>query len=183
MQRTSGFLSLVACVVVSTGTLVQADTRRAEDPDDAKGPLDIAWIKHDHRITETGRRRLVHTVRLFEPWPVDRLRHRGFIHMFFDLRGDPNWRDDRAVYITYEDGQLHAELFDFAADPPTFIRDLVLRRPDGRTLKITLRKSDLRKRSFGHYDWSVLSFIEERHRLCGESGGCGDWSPLLRHDL
>ena len=186
MPRTGGAigLSLLVGGLLLAGASAGADTERVLDRDDAKGPLDIAWIKHEHRTTTEGVPRLVHTIRLHERWPVDRLRDRGFIHLFFDLRGDRDWREERAVYISYERGELRAELFDFAADPPTFMRTVPLKRPDGRTIKVALRKSDLRRRPFSYYRWVALSFIEERHPLCGRRGGCDDNAPdrgYVRH--
>ncbi|HWC14850.1 MAG TPA: hypothetical protein VG929_09670 [Actinomycetota bacterium] len=186
MRRGLGFLLILACLLAVASVPVQADTKRITDGDDVEGPLDIAWIKHEHGTNAAGLRKLVHTVRLYERWPVDRLRHRGFINLFFDLRGDPDWREERAVYITYDNGKLRAELYDFAADPPTFLRTVPMWRPNGRTIKFALRKSDLRRRPFSYYRWFALSFIEERHPLCGESGGCDDHAPdrgYVRHDL
>jgi hypothetical protein len=186
MRRALGFLLIFGCAVSLMGSLVSADTVRGPDGDDIKGPLDIAWIKHSHRSTKDGGQRLVHTIRLYERWPVKRLRHQGFINVFFDLRGNRYWRPERAVYISFEDGKLRAELVNFAADPPQFVRRLRLRRPDGRTVKFALRKSDLRRRSFPNYRWQAVSFIEEDHPLCGRPGGCDDQAPnsgYLCHDL
>lgn len=185
MRRALGLLLIVGLLLFN-GVSLRADTKRVDDPDDAKGPLDIAWIKHEHRTTSAGVRRLVHTVRLYERWPVHRLRHRGFINLFFDLRGKRDWREERAVYITYDNGKLKAELFNFAADPPMFMRTLPLWRPNGRTVKFAVRRSDLRRRPFGYYRWLALAFVEERHPLCGTPGGCHDHAPdrrYLRHDL
>lgn len=186
MRRALGLLLIAGCLFLFAGVSVQADTKRVDDPDDAKGPLDIAWIKHEHRTTAAGVRQFVHTVRLYERWPVDRLRHRGFINLFFDLRGNRDWREERAVYITYKKGKLRAELFNFAADPPTFLRTVPMWRPNERTVKFALRESDLRRRPFSYYRWFAVSFIEERHPLCGRSGGCNDYAPkrgYVRHDL
>lgn len=186
MRRALGFLLIVGCLLLFAGVSGQADTKRVQDRDDAKGPLDIAWIKHEHRTNAAGVRRLVHTVRLYERWPVDRLRHRGFINVFFDLRGNRDWREERALYITYHKGKLRAELLNFAADPPTFLRIVPLWRPNRRTVKFALRKSDLRRRSFSYYRWLAVSVIEERHPLCGHSGSCDDHAPnrgYVRHDL
>lgn len=176
-------VSLLAGVLMMPAT---GDERRVRDGNDAHGPLDIAWVKHGHRTNAKGQRQLVHTIRLFERWPVQRLRHRGFIHLLFDLKGNPNWREEREVVISYEDGRLRAELIDFAADPPTFMRTVPMWRPNGRTIKVAFRRWALRRRSFSFYRWKALSFIEERHPLCGRSGGCADLVPkryYIRHEL
>jgi hypothetical protein len=186
MRRTLEILLILSFVMAFIGAGARADTDRRSDANDATGPLDIAWIKHSHRTTDAGTHRLVHTIRLYERWPVNRLRHRGFINVFFDLRGNKDGPPERAVYITYDGGKLRAELMDFATDPPRFLRRLPLRRPNGRTVRFTLRKSDLRRRPFSYYRWQAVSFIEEGHRLCGRSGGCDDRAPnrgYLRHNL
>lgn len=173
----------MGCLLLPTGASVQADTKRMNDRDDAKGPLDIAWIKQEHRTTAAGVRQLVHTIRLYERWPVDRLRHRGFINLFFDLRGNRDGREERAVYITYHKGKLRAELYNFATDPPVFLRTVPMWRPNARTVKFALQKSDLRHRPFSYYRWLAVSFIEEGHPSCGRTGGCDDQAGYLRHDL
>lgn len=185
MRRRVGQLVVMGLLLTMSG-IGYADTERSDDSNDARGPLDIEWIKHSHRRSERDIAQLVHTIRLFERWPVDRLKHRGYINLFFDLKGNRDWREERAVYITFENGELRAELFNFGADPPRFMRTVPLWRPDGRTLKVVLMPSDLRRRSFDHYRWFALSFIEEGHSLCGRPGGCDDHAPDdgdSRHDL
>ena len=167
-----------------------ADQRRARDADDTKGPLDIAWIKHGHRTNTRGVRQLVHTVRLYKRWPARRLRHRGYVHLFFQLRGHPGNPEERTLWIVYEKGKLRARMYNALGDPPKFLANVGLWRPDGRTVKVTFRKSLLRRRPFDHYKWSALSYIEGGHPLCGRSNGCGDFAPdlkrgkrYLRHDI
>lgn len=188
-MRREAWLGILVAVLIVMGLNLfpaAADEKRFRDGNDAKGPLDIAWVKHGHRTNAKGQRQLVHTIRLFERWPVRRLKHRGFINLFFDLKGDPDWREERAIYITYHDGHLRAELVNFAADPPKFMRLVPMWRPNARTVKVAFRKSALRGRSFSFYRWKAISFIEEDHRLCGEAGGCADGVPqrrYLRHTL
>lgn len=178
---------LVACLLaLAFISSVAADERRVRDGNDARGPLDVAWVKHGHRTNADGVRQLVHTVRLYERWSVQRLRHRGFVNLFFDLRGNEGWRPERAAYITYHDGRLRAELVNFAADPPQFMRVIPMWRPNPKTVKIAFRKSALRRRGFSYYKWNLVSFVDEGHPSCEESGGCSDNIPnrgWLRHDL
>lgn len=129
---------------------------------------------------------MVHTIRLQRRWPLRRLRHHGYVKLFFDLRGNRGWREERAVWITYEDGRLQAELVNYAADPPQVMHRIPLWRTNGRTIKVAFRKSALRRRDFAYYDWIALSFVEERHPLCGRRGGCSDYAPdrgYIRHRL
>ncbi len=167
-------VSLIAGVALAP---VTAGERRVQDGNDAHGPLDVAWVKHGHRTNAEGQRQLVHTIRLFERWPVKRLRHRGFINLFFDLRGNQNWRPEREIVISYVDGGLRAELVNFAADPPQFMHFVPMWRPDARTVKVAFRRSALRERKYGYYEWHTVSFIEERHPLCDRPGGCSDNVP------
>lgn len=175
------------CVLILVLSLIgiptsHADRVRLRDADDATGPLDIAWTRHGHRTNDKSVRQLDNTVRLYERWPVQRLRHRGYINLFFDLPGNPDWREERAVYVSYEDGKLRAEMIDFGADPPEPMRYVSLRRPDHRTIKVIFRKSLLGKGNFNRYMRHAV-YIEESHELCGESGGCEDLTDNLRHDL
>lgn len=181
-------LVVVAVSLIAGGSLAPAtaDERRLRDGNDAEGPLDISWVSHGHRTNAKGQRQLVHTIRLFERWPVQRLRHRGFINLFFDLKGNQGWRPEREIVISYVDGRLRAELVNFAADPPQFMRFVPLWRPDGRTVKVAFRRSALRQRKYGYYDWEGLSFIEEGHPLCDRPGGCSDGFPnrgSIRHEV
>lgn len=185
-MRRASFSSLVlASALIVGATSVSADTAGRGDPDDAKGPLDIARIRHMHITTERGHHRLVHEIRLYERWPVRKLRHRGFVNVFFEVEEtEPGTPPERAVYISYELGRLRAELVEF--DPPRSLRFLRLWRPDRRTVRFALRRSDLSEGSFDTYRWHAVSYIEEDHRLCGETGGCDDQAPnrgWVRHDL
>lgn len=180
-------LSLLTMVTLTLLVPVSvADEHRVRDGADAHGPLDLARVKHGHRTTPAGVRRLLHIVRLDERWPVEKLRHQGYVHLFFDLPGRPDWREERAVWVTYDNGRLRAELVNFAADPPFVMREVRLRRPDGRTLRISFRRSALRRRPFVRYDWYVISNIEQRHPLCGGRDDCHDRAPdgrQIRHRL
>ena len=168
------------------GTAAMASERRVLDADDTKGPLDIAWVQHGHRQSPAGVRQLVHTVRLFDPWPVRRLRHRGFVHLFLDVEGHRSLREERAVWITYRKGRLRAQLMHYSAEPPTVMRRVPLWRPDRRTLKIAFRKRALGRGRFEAYGWSAISFVEERDSSCDRRGGCHDSAPeagYVRHRL
>jgi len=157
-----------------------ADERRRRDGDDTTGPLDIAWIKHAHRTSPRGVRQLVHTVRLYERWPANRLRHRGYIHLFFQLKGHSGSPEERTLWIIYKDGRLRARMYNTLGDPPKFLAKVGLWRTNGRAVKVAFRKSLLRRRAFSRYRWGALSYIEGDHPLCDRSQGCGDFAPDLR---
>jgi hypothetical protein len=158
-----------------------ADERRSRDGDDASGPLDIAWIKHAHRINASDVHQLVHTVRLYQPWPVEQLRHRGYILLFFQLPGHRGNPEERTLWITYRRGSLQAKMYNTLGDPPRFLARVTLWRPNPTTVKVAFRKRLLRHRDFDRYEWGALSFVEERHRLCGGSQDCDDFAPDLRN--
>lgn len=173
----------VLCVLALLALPVaHADEGTAFDGNDAPGPLDIRSLAHSHRVNDRGVTQLVHTVRLYERWPVQRLRHRGYINLFLDLPGNDGWREERAVYISYEDGRLRAEMIDQSVDPPEPMGYVPLRRPNRRTMKVLLRQSHLGL-GVSSYRWHAVSYVEARHDLCGRSGGCSDITGRLRHDL
>ncbi len=185
-------LTIICAVLVLAASVVpaEADTRRRSDGNDTRGPLDIARIEHGHRVNAKGARQLTHTVRTYGEWRSRLLRRRAFIHLFFQLKGHPGNPEERAVWITYEDGRLQAEMYNTLGDPPKFLAKVSVWRPDERTVKIAFRKRLLRRRSFDHYGWTTLSYIEQSHRFCDRRGGCGDFAPnmrggkrYLRHDL
>lgn len=183
LPRLLVLLVTISALIVADVSVVSADDGRRRDADDATGPLDIAWIRHSHRTSDRGVHHLVHTVRLFEPWPVRRLRHRGYINLFFDLPGNRDWREERALYISYENGRLRAEMINFGVDPPESMKYVALWRPNRRTVKVAFGRSLLSQSDFGYYTWRALSFIEEGHELCDRSGGCTDSTGELRHDV
>lgn len=159
-----------------------ADESRFLDGNDAPGPLDIRSVAHSHQVNERGVAQLVHTVRLYERWPVHRLTHRGYINLFFDLPGNEGWHEERAVYISYEGGRLRAEMIDQSVDPPQPMGSVPLRRPNPRTVKVLLRELHLGP-GVSSYRWNAVSYVEARHNLCGRAGGCSDITASLRHDL
>ncbi|MDQ4126060.1 MAG: hypothetical protein M3134_10765 [Actinomycetota bacterium] len=175
------------CLLVLVGVFVShgaahADTRGWRDGNDARGPLDIVRIEHAHRASPDGVRQLLHTVRLDRGWPVDRLRHRGFVHLIFELPGHPDNPPERAVWIVYRKGKLVATMYNTLGDPPRKLARVALLRPNRRTLKVAFPKSLLRKGDVRRYRWNVVSFVEGRHELCPRRSGCTDWAPNPQDD-
>lgn len=176
---------LAICAVVLTatfGAVGHADEITARDTNDVAGPLDIAMIAHSHASGDQRVQRVTHRVRLFERWPVRRLRHQGYINLFFDLPGNSGWREERAVYVAYDRGRLRAQMINFGVDPPEPMRYVRLRRPTPRSITVSFDQTLLRA-ELARYSWYAVSFIEGRHQLCGEHRGCRDVTPHLRHNL
>lgn len=174
-MRRAGFVLLTtfllwAVLVPAAG----ADGKRRRDGNDARGPLDIARVAHGHRGE-----RLAHTIRLRRAWPVKKLRHRGFAHIYFELRGHPGNPPERTLQIVYERGQLVARMYNSLGDPPRHIRRVALRRPDRRTVRVLFPKKLVRK-GVHRYKWNAVTFVEGGHDLCRRRAGCTDWAPDLR---
>ena len=176
MRRAALSLAIVLAAPLSLPVASRADTERFRDGNTARGPLDIASISHGHRMGPKGVRQLAHTIRLHRAWPVKKLRHRGFVHVDFELRGNPDGPQERSIWIVHRKGRLVATMYATLGDPPKRLARVALWRPDWRTVKVAFPKSLLRK-GLDRYKWAALSFVEGRHELCGKSGGCTDWAP------
>jgi len=167
-------IGLIAVIVAAAA--VGADEGRLLDANDTQGPLDVASIHHGHRANDKGRRQLIHTVRLHDAWRVKRVRDRAWIRLFFQLRGHRGNPEERTLLITYEDGKLRAKMYNSLGDPPKFLANVALWRPNRRTVKVAFRRSLLRRRDFGHYRWSARSFIDGK-AWCSDRDGCSDSVP------
>ncbi len=169
---------LLAVVVSSVGAVpaARADRTRFADGNDAPGPLDIARISHGHRTTSNGVHRLVHTVRLGRAWPVQKLKKRGFLLLYFELRGHRGDPPERTLQVEYEKGKLVARMYDTLADPSDHLARVPFRQPDRRTLRFSFPKSLLRE-GLRRYKWNAVTAVERRAKACGRVGGCVDWAP------
>ena len=174
--------ALVAVLLVCLAPPAGADQRRFHDGNDARGPLDVASIAHRHRMGPKGVRQLVHTIRLRRAWPVKKLRHRGFAHLNFDLRGNDGGPQERSIWIVYRKGRLVATMYATLGDPPKRLARVALWRPDWRTVGVAFPKSLLRKRDLGRYRWNATTYVEGGHDLCGKDGGCFDRAPNPRDE-
>lgn len=174
MRRTWFVLLTAALLCGGLVPAAGADGERRRDGNDARGPLDIARISHGHRDG-----RLVHTIRLRRPWPAQELRHRGFAHVYFELRGHPGNPPERTLQIVYEKGGLVARMYNSLGDPPKHIGRVALRRPDRRTVRV-LFPPKLLRRGVQRYKWNAVTFVEGGHDLCRRRGGCVDWAPNTR---
>lgn len=180
MRRRALLLVLFAAVALAPPA--GADTRGRRDGNDARGPLDIQRIAHRHRVTADGTRQLVHTIRLRRAWPVKKLRHQGFVHLYFELRGHPGNPPERTLWIVYRKGSLVASMRNSLGDPPRRVGRVSLWRPDWRTVRVAFPKEVLR-RGLRRYEWNASSFVEGRHELCPHRDGCSDWAPDIRRGL
>ena len=177
VRRTAIVLVVVVAIPLLLAPALRADTRRWHDGNNARGPLDIASISQGHRMGPKGVRQLVHTVRLHRAWPVKKLKHRGFVHLNFELRGHRDGPQERTVWIVYRKGRLVATMYATLGDPPKRLARVALWRPDWRTVKVAFPKSLLRK-GLEPYRWNAMSFVEDRDPLCPRRGdGCWDWAP------
>lgn len=176
-------LLLIACfVLAAVWSPGLADERTFRDPARAKGVLDIEAIRHSHRANEKGVRQLVHTIRLEQAWPVKKLRHRGFVHVNFQLPGHPGSPEERAVWIVYRRGHLVAKMYRTLGDPPALVGRAALWRPDWRTVKVAFPKSWLRARPLDAYKWNAVAFVEDGTDFCPRKDACFDWAPNPAND-
>jgi hypothetical protein len=174
MRRLAGGTLVAALALfLAVTSAPRADTRRFDDGTKARGPLDIVRISHAHR--KGGK--LVHTIRLRRAWPVKKLRHQGFVHVTFELRGHDGNPPERTLWIVYEKGRLGAHMYSTLGDPPKHLSRVRLERPDWRTVRAVFPKELLRKRPLARYRWNVISFVEGRHELCPRGHGCRDAVP------
>ena len=182
MRGRSPAVVIAALLLASGATSALADGKRVRDRNDTRGVLDIATVSHGHRRTSTGERRLVHTIRLREAWPVKKLGHEAFALIYFELKGNPDSPPERTVQIEYEKGRLVARMFDLLVDPSRHLGRVALWRPDWRTLRVSFPKSLLRE-GLQRYKWNAVTFVEKGRGVCPRTGGCVDWAPDTKRRL
>ena len=191
---------LVVTVVMITGVLsvspAAADRGRLKDANDSPGILDIRKIAHRHR--QGGR--LTHTVRTYEAWRVRELprNNENYISFYMD-DGTAKTKSDRFVWVRRSrNNRLRARLYRPLTHPNgEFLGAVRVWRPDRRSVRISLRTTQLGKAMADGYRWRVTSSFESaKSEGCPKdntassfpAGNCIDNTPRLRrsglrHDL
>jgi hypothetical protein len=157
-----------------------ADTAKVRDADDVEGRLDLARVAHSH-----DRHRLVHEIRMQAGWRA-RVLKKGQLTVLFKSGGryrtvELDYRRRRLVATICRDERLTGGELVNCSD------NVLLDRPDGRTVTVTLRPHQVRKPERKGYKWQVTSFLHggdgecPRRRLCVDALPGGD--PWVRHRL
>jgi hypothetical protein len=168
-----------------------ADTAERSDPDDSPGVLDIATVAHGHHHAY-GRLKLEHTITMFEAWGLDDINSNDSIQIEFQLPGDNRTSPpERLLVINVKNGELRAKLYNTLGDPPKFIANVSLSRPDGKSVRVRFGKHLLRK-GLKSYKYRVFTYYEKSGSACHRPEGCQDAAPdtpdsgnrtWIRHDL
>lgn len=188
-------LALAAVLVgVVVGT-AQADSGALPDRDDTPGRLDVRTIRHSHDGA-----RVVHSVRTFERWGSRALSgDESYVGFYLDA-GTKGTRGDRFVWVRYNRSRgLYGEIFRPGTHPNSDRLGRVdASRTSRRSVRISLRPSDLSSQLDNGYRWRVTTSFEKSstHGRCGDDGQtssfpmgrCIDYAPSLhrrgfRHNL
>lgn len=180
---------VVAAGVVFTllATSAMADTGRFTDPNDTPGKLDVKSVRHSH-----DEPRLVHSVRTFKRWRSRALAgDESYIGFYLDA-GNKRTRADRFVWVSWKEGRgLYAEIFrPLVHANGERLGPVRVWRPDRRSVRISLRRSQLSDGIKNGYTWRVTTSYEETttEGPCGDdgtassfpTGACIDNVPRLR---
>ncbi len=124
-----------------------ADTKVVTDGNDVSGPLDIKSASHGH----AGKKFLIHTVSMYEPFSSSFLQGGKSITFQFDTSGRST-TFERYVFVSWSGGKLRA----FVANKTHDIGTASVSRPNARTLRVKIPMR-LIKQDYG-YRWMVGSF-------------------------
>jgi hypothetical protein len=144
-----GFLAGVAAglVVMAAPSPAAADTRVIADGNDAPGRLDIRRATQGH----AGSRTVTHSVTTFRRFASSFLQGENAFTFHFDTNARPA-RFERFVFVFWANGRLRA----MVANRRGSIGAARVSRPNGRTVKVRVRKSQLDPAG---YHWLVASFF------------------------
>lgn len=157
--------------VMLTMAPATADTMAFPDPDDTRGPLDVASLRHGHN--DSG---LWHSVTMQGRWSSQALRGQGsYLYIWFSTDDEDTYAE-RRIWIDFHKGRLKAglerydEFSDGAGVSP--IRRLRITRPSKRTVKVFFDRQDI---GSGNYSWSAFSsYRQADSEACGR---CFDEAP------
>ena len=192
MRVRSVVVVLLAGVLVIAGSSSLASRTSMRDPGDAFGPLDVRHITHGHARSGGG---LVHKITTYRRWRGTALNN-DYSDIKILFTTDRDNKPERALVIDTEGGRLVARMHRWAAGvrEQTYGRSAVS-RPNLRTLKVVVRRSQLR-RGIREYGWHVdTRYHKPHHPTCNISGDgkivvCPDAAPsatapraYLRHEV
>jgi hypothetical protein len=174
-----------------------AGTRSLTDPDDGRGRLDVALIRHGHGSSEDI---LLHRISTHDRWRDRALgaNGRGDIRLVFSILGDRC--AEKVIWLSWSKGRLKAYTQDYnpvgcgpyddvggSSIPPEQV-DARIWRPDRRSIALSFPRSVILGRTDHDYRWS----IQTRWRSDGcPRTSCYDAAPagsegkrgILRHIL
>lgn len=185
-MRGKTLLVLAAVAAAALMHVAAADTAGTGDRDDTPGRLDLKRVRHSHEG-----RRLVHSAHTYARWRSSSLAgDETYIGFYLDA-GSHGTRGDRFVWVRYEEGRgLYAEVFRPLSHPNgERIGPVRVSRPNRRSVKISLKPSQISKGIANGYRWrSTTSFEKTSARgACGDdgeassfpTGACMDDAPEL----
>lgn len=187
MKRVSAIPILLAVFIAATLTPATADSARFTDPNDTPGKLDVKSVRHSH-----DGRRLIHAVGTFQRWRSRVLRgDETYIGFYLDA-GTKGTRADRFVWVRWKRGRgLYAQIFrPLTHANGDFLGPVRVSRPNRRSVRISLRPSQLSNAIRDGYRWRVTTSYEKAttEGPCGNdntvssfpTGACVDNVPRLR---
>ena len=148
-RHAGGYLAVVLAglVVAAAPSPASADGRAILDGNDVAGPLDIRRATQGH----AGRKAVTHSVTTFRRFRSSFLRGQNVLTFQFDTNGRPA-RFERLVFVLWTKGRLRA----LVSNRRRIIGTARVSRPNGRTVRVTVRKRLLNPAG---YRWLVASFF------------------------
>lgn len=166
-MRTKSILIGVSLIGLVLSGTADADTGRFNDPNDTPGKLDVKAVRHAHEGA-----RLVHSVHTYRRWKPRALSgDESYIGFYLDA-GTKGTRADRFVWVRHKPGRgLYAQIF----RPGTHangerLGKVRVSRPNRRSVRISLRESQLSSAILNGYRWRVTTSYEKSTT----GGACGD---------
>ena len=149
----------VTLLLVALPSAAGAGTRSVTDADDTRGRLDVASATHGH-----DGRALVHTVRMQRRWASSVL-DEGVVTLLFRISGRY-----RTLDVHHRDGRLTGRICteNAVGDDSDCSRQVVLSRPDRRTLSVTLARRLLQP-LLRSYSWQVVTLLDNGEGRCPET--------------
>ena len=147
---------LAAFLLVFALLPAHADTQRTQDglKSDHDGPINVKWVEHSHHG-----RKLVHTLRTYEPWRAKILDDGdGTIQTNISRGPDQSTDTSRVMVVYFDGGRLHARMDNVARREATVIGYGDVTRPDRRTVRVTFPRWFLKRDGLGAYRYTVLVF-------------------------
>lgn len=144
-----GFLAAVGAgfALAIASSPAAADTKAVADGNDVPGPLDIRRATQGH----AGSRTVTHSVTTSKRFASSFLQGENAFTFHFDTNARPA-RFERFVFVFWANGRLRA----MVANRRGIIGAARVSRPNGRTVKVRVRKSQLDPAG---YHWLVASFF------------------------
>ena len=162
-----GLVSLVIAVALVANPAVGDTDTYNDGQDTRKSALDIKEVRHSHDGNH-----LVHRVKTYDEWQSNDLKNRA-IYITFDLPDSGGFINFFYVYIAYKNGDLKAKLYDNSGDPPRFVDNVTVRRPNDKAVEVEFKKCKLDS-NLERYQWTAHT-NDEASSGCG--AGCNDFEP------